>query len=114
MKLKKCVLLLPTTYSDGEPVPAQVMTRLLRDIDEAFDGHTVDGHCDGAYRMSDGSMANDRSLKVWVAVDPARVDEVRSLAARFASVLRQQSLYFEVTEAEVEFVRPLTSMGDAS
>lgn len=107
MKMKKCVLLLPTAYNDGTDVPLDVLADILRDIDEAFDGHTVDGICDGAYRMDDGSMASDKSLKVWVAVDPKRVDELKKLAARFAGVLRQESLYFEVTETEVEFIRPL-------
>ena len=113
MKLKKCVLLLPTAYNDGTEIQPAVLADVLRSIDEAFDGHTVDGMCDGVYKMDNGSMTNDRSLKVWVAVDPKRVDELKKLAARFAGVLKQESLYFEVTEAEVEFVRPLPEIGEA-
>ncbi|NLY00793.1 MAG: hypothetical protein GXY83_32255 [Rhodopirellula sp.] len=90
------------------------MTAILKDIDREFDGHTVDGVCDGVYKMDDGAMASDRSLKVWVVVDPARVDELRSLAGKFARVLRQESLYFEITEAEVEFVRPPPEIGGVS
>ncbi len=63
MKLKKCVLLLPTTYNDGSNVAAGVLSSILRSIDETFDGHTVDGYCDGVYRMDDGSLASDHSLK---------------------------------------------------
>ena len=47
-----------------------------------------------------------------MAVDPTRVDEIKKLAARFARLLKQESLYFEVTEAEVEFVRPSPETGD--
>lgn len=112
MKLKKCILLLPTRYNDGQEVPAEVLADVLRDIDEAFDGHTVDGLCDGVYKMDDGSMASDRSLKVWVAVAPDRVDELRTLAGKFAGKLRQESLYLEVTEAQVEFVRPWPETGE--
>ncbi len=112
MKLRKCVLLLPMAYNDGTEVPPDVLAGILRSIDEAFDGHTVDGMCHGVYKMADGSMTNDKSLKVWVAVDPKRVDELKKLAARFAGVLRQESLYFEVTKAEVEFVRPLLENGE--
>ena len=50
MKLKKCILLLPTTYNDGQEIPAGVINGILRRIDEAFDGHTVDGICDGTYK----------------------------------------------------------------
>lgn len=114
MKLKKCILLLPTTYNDGKAVPPAVLTGILKDIDREFDGHTVDGVCDGVYKMDDGSMASDRSLKVWVVVDPSRVDELRSLAGKCARVLKQESLYFEITEAEVEFVRPPPETGEVS
>jgi hypothetical protein len=114
MKRKKCILLLPTTYNGGEEVPHGVLTSILAEIDRAFDGHTVDGLCDGVYRMDDGSMASDRSLKVWVAVEPSKVDDVRRLAGRIAHVLKQETLYFEVTEAEVEFVRPLPEKGESS
>ncbi|HNY78658.1 MAG: hypothetical protein RBS72_12885 [Sedimentisphaerales bacterium] len=113
MKLRKCILLLPTTYNDRTEVPPEVMAGILRSIDEDFDGHTVDGLCDGVYKMADGSMANDKSLKVWIAVDPTRVEELKKLAARFAKVLRQETLYFEVTEAEVEFITPLLETGEA-
>ena len=79
----------------------------LRRIDEAFDGHTIDGICQGEYRMDDGTMVKDKSLKVWVALAPDRVDELRLLGRRFAKELKQESIYFEVTDAEVEFLRPL-------
>lgn len=111
MKLKKCVLLLPTKYNDGADVPPGVVSGILRSIDEAFDGHTVDGVCDGVYRMDDRSFACDRSLKVWVALQADRVEELRSLAGRIAVTLQQESLYFEVTDAEVEFVRPTPGAG---
>jgi hypothetical protein len=114
MNLRKCILLLPTTFNDGTEVPPETLSSLLREVDEAFDGHTVDGLCDGVYKMDDGSMACDRSLKVWVAVDPNRVEEVRKLAARFARKLKQECLYFEVTAAEVEFVRPAPEKGETS
>jgi hypothetical protein len=113
MKLRKCILLLPTSNNDGTKVPPGVLADILRNIDEVFDGHTVDGTCNGVYKTDNGSMTNDESLKVWVAVDPDRVDELKKLAARFAGVLRQESLYFEVTEAKVEFVRPLLETGEA-
>lgn len=114
MKMRKCILLLPTTFDGVAEVPAATLGSILKDIDEAFDGHTVDGLCDGAYRKRNGSMAHDRSLKVWVAVDPARIEEVRRFAGRIAKKLKQESLYFEVTEAEVEFVRPTPEDGEAA
>ena len=113
MKLKKCILLLPIAYNDGTEVPAAVLSGILQSIEEKFDGYTIDGQpCTGVYKMEDGSKARDTTIKVWVAVEPEHVDEARTLAARFAGLLKQESLYFEVTEAEVEFVRPLTEIGE--
>lgn len=113
MKLRKCILLLPTTYNDGTEVPPAILTGICRDIDETFDGHTVVGTCKGAYRMDSGDFADDTSLMIWVVVDADRLEELRQHARRFAGVLRQESLYFEVTEAAVEFIRPLPEIGEA-
>ncbi len=41
MKLRKCILLLPTSYNDGSEVPASVISGILRSIDEAFDGQLL-------------------------------------------------------------------------
>lgn len=74
--------------------------------------NTVDGTCDGVYRMDDRTFARDRTLKVWVALQAERVDELRCLASKIAAILQQESLYFEVTDAEVEFVRPTLGVGE--
>ena len=112
MKLKKCLLLLPTTFNDGTQVPQETLSSIIRRIDDAFGDHTVDGYCDGVYRMDDGSKARDRSLKVWIVMDPGRVDELKAYAQDFASELKQETLWFEVTEAEVDFVRPTPKPGE--
>ncbi len=114
MKLRKCILLLPTSYNDGTEVPPGVLTDILKSIDDVFDGHNVAGTCEGAYRMDNGDLVHDRCLLVWVVVDAERVDELRQHARRFASVLKQESLYFEVTEAVPEFLRPLPETGEVS
>lgn len=113
MRLRKCILLLPTAYNDGTEVPPDILTGIRRDIDETFDGHTFAGTCEGAYRMDSGDFAHDTSLMIWVVVDADRVEELRHHARRFAGVLRQESLYFEVTEAVPEFIRPLPETGEA-
>lgn len=107
MDLRKCILLLPLAYNDGTEIPPRLLAEILEGLDEVFDGHNVAGTCDGAYRMANGKLAHDKSLMVWVVVDADRVDELRWHARRFAGMLKQEALYFEVTEAVPEFVRPL-------
>jgi hypothetical protein len=106
MTKNKCVLLVPTRYNDGTPVPESVIVGIKREIDEAFDGHHVAGLGEGAYRMADGSMAYDPTLEIWVAVEPDQIDEVRELARKLARTLKQESIWFEVTNSQVEFVEP--------
>lgn len=49
---------------------------------------------------------------VWVVVDADRVEELRGHARTFARMLKQESLYFELTDAAPEFIRPLPENGD--
>ena len=113
MKKNRCVILLPTYYNNGKGVPADVINRILREIDEVFDGHTVAGTVEGTYRMADGSMATDSSLEVWVAVDPRKIDVLRKMTSRFARTLKQETIYFEVMDSEVEFIGPEEQSGGA-
>ena len=112
MKKKKCIILLPTTYNDGVKVPAKVLNNILKSIEQKFDGYSNGGLVKGAYKMDDGSIAHDKSLMVWVAIDPNKVDELKRFAGKVAAILKQESIYFEITQAEVEFIRPLFETGD--
>jgi len=114
MKLRKCIILLPIAYNDGTEVPPAVLTGVLKEIDEAFDGHHIAGVGDGSYRMKDGTMVSDKTLDVWVVVDAKRMDELKKLAAKFAALLKQESVYFEVTAAKVEFIPPSHETGEGS
>jgi hypothetical protein len=104
--MRKCIILLPLAYNDGSEVPSRVISGILREIDEEFDGHTIAGEDKGAYRMSDGSMAADTTLEVWVVCDEGRIAVLRKMARRIARILKQESIYFEITESRVEFVGP--------
>ena len=114
MKLKKCILLLPTEYNDGMKVPPEVLSGILREIDVAFDGHTHGGIVHGTYKMDDGNFVSDNSLMVWVLVSEDKVDFLKEKAAGFAAVLKQESLYFELTAAEPELIRPRPPKGDGA
>ena len=104
--MKKCIILLPTFYNDGRAVPVTVMDDLLDQIYDQFGGYTVAGLVYGAYPMKGGCKARDISLEVWVAVDPARVHQLRRLVAKFCAILKQETIYFEVLDSELEFIGP--------
>ncbi len=104
--MRKCIILLPLTYNDGGEVPSRVISGILRDIYEEFDGYTIAGIAKGAYRMEDGSKSDDTSLEVWVACDAGRIADLRKMALRFREILKQESIYLEITDGKVELVRP--------
>ena len=114
MKKKKCLILLPTTYNDGVEVSPKVLNGILTAIDKKFDGRSVEGSVEGTYRMDDGSMARDISIKVWVDINPDEVDTLKRMAGDFAAILKQESVYFAVTDVDVEFVRPTGETGAES
>ncbi len=91
--------------------PSKRVQHVLRSIDETLDFYSVGGICDGVYKMDDGSKARDRSVMVWAVVAPEQVDELRALAARIAGMLKQESLYFEVTDVDFDLVRPSDKNG---
>lgn len=106
MTKKRCVILLPVHYNDGTDVPKEVISGIKRRIDEEFDGHHVAGLGSGTYRMADGSMATDVTLEIWIAVDPDKVSLLKKMTSGFARMLKQETIYFEVMNSEVEFIDP--------
>lgn len=114
MKKKKCLLLLPTSYNDGTEVPFAEVSRAFMEIDRSFDGYSVGGFVDGKYKMADGTKAKDKSVVAWVIVNESQVEEVRTKAARIAAILKQEALYFEVTDVDQDFVKPSSETGEES
>jgi len=88
-------------------VPHRILADILWKICRAFGGFTVGRLLRyGGYTADDGAMMCDATIKVEIDVSPERVQEVRGLAAHIARVLEQKTLYFKVTAAQVEFVKP--------
>lgn len=102
--LVRCTMLIPLRYNDGAPVPEAELRRIEDLLFDRFGGYTLAGRVRGAYRMADGTRADDESLVIWVAVPPARVEELRAEAARIAARLRQEAIYFERSAGQIDFV----------
>lgn len=102
--MTKCLMLLPTNYNDGQSVEPAKLQSCLGRLDSLIGGHTVDGTCEGVYRMADGTYAHDTNLKVWACVEEKDIPALRQLAGVFAVELGQESIYLERTATTVEFV----------
>ncbi len=107
--LRKVTLLIPLTFNDGSAAPGEVLKAIREEIFVAFNGWTVAGEVEGAYRMEQtGHKQIDRLLEVWVVVEDMDLPQLRQMVAKFGARLGQESMYFEVGMSAVEFIPSLS------
>ena len=111
MALVKYVMLLPLTYNDGSRVPKEVRDEIFDLIFVFAGGWTIAGAAKGAYRMKSGEKQIDHSLQIWIDIDSADADGLKSLVAEFLRCSKQESMYLERTEGQVEFIPPAEPEG---
>jgi hypothetical protein len=102
--MHKVTILFPTKYNDGKSIPLDTIDVCLQQI-LAVEGGYTSHRVHGAYTMANGSVAYDELLSI-IAFVPftSQVDTLRNQARVFAKLLRQECIYFEVSEVEVQFV----------
>ncbi len=106
MDRPKYLMLLPLTYNDKSKVPKNVRDQILDELFVLAGGHYIGGVGKGAYRMRSGEKKIEYCLQVWVAVEEADVPTLKTMVARFAAMLGQESIYLERTGGTVEFIPP--------
>ena len=94
--MRKCLLLLPTAYNNGQPVEPAKLKNALGRIDNLIGGHTVDGTCEGVYRMEMGQWPMMFASKWW-RFAKNQPFPVCGNCDRFAVDFGQESIYFERT-----------------
>lgn len=103
--MRKCTFLLPLHNNEGEEFSPFLLRIIRRDVVRQFGGCTLGAEVSGYYTMADGTPAFDRTQPITVCVeDDAAVDQLRSMVAGFGRELSQETMYFEVSSAVVEFV----------
>lgn len=104
---KRVTLLIPLTFNDGSEVPSEVMQSIRGELLIAFGGWTIVGTVEGAYRMqATGQEQMDRLLHVWVVIEDDRIDELKSMVARWGKLFGQEAMYFETAESTIDFIPP--------
>jgi hypothetical protein len=101
----KVTLLLPLADNNGKEFPKRDIDSILYLLRQIAGGFTSDGLTNGEYTMDNGDIACDVCKRVFVIVERDKLDSLRSLAALAAKQLRQESIYIEYHETNVEFVR---------
>jgi hypothetical protein len=106
LEFVKFILLVPLKYNDGRKVPVKVVNGIRDDLFTLADGYSLARRIRGAYRMKDGSRKNDETLCYWLVVTEDRVPALKSTVADICRLLKQEAMYLERVESEVEFILP--------
>ncbi len=104
--MRKVTILLPLSYNDGSLVDQALLEEVFHELWLTFGGHSEAGTVKGSYKMRDGTKAVDRSLQIWVIIDDSRLQELKDYVAQLALKLDQESMFFEISDSMVEFIRP--------
>lgn len=104
---KKVTLLIPVVFNDGTAVPRETLDLIEDQVVAAFKGWTLVGEVAGTYLMQQtGRKQADKLLHVWVVVEEEQIPTLRRMVAEFAAVLKQEVMFFEVSDSVIEFIRP--------
>ncbi len=104
--MKKCLFLIPTSYNDGKEISSDVMSEIFDELFAECGPYSVTGITQGIWELKDGTRVKDNSLTVWTVIDDEKVAILKKLIKKFARILNQEAVYFEVTDWTGEFIRP--------
>ena len=104
--MKKCLFLIPTSYNDGSEIPAGIILDVLEELFVKFGPFSQSGITKGLWEMEDGTRVKDNSLTIWIVMEEDKVKLLKELVKKFARLLKQEAIYFEVMDCDVEFIGP--------
>lgn len=107
--LPKWTIQIPLAYNDGSEVPRAILDQILEEIFVLSNGFQISAPIDGAFRMSDGTKMVEKMLPISLGVQEENVPDLEKMAAKFAAILRQESLYLERTGGTMYFIPPSPS-----
>ncbi len=103
--LAKATFFLPLLDNDGRDLSAE-QQEVRKRLFDLFDGWTLIGYFEGAFRMSDGSQSLDRSAAYMAVVDESRIDELEGVLRAFKAKTLQEAIYLEIQRGvEFRFLR---------
>ena len=103
--LAKATFFLPLRDNDGRDLSAE-QQEVRKRLFDLFDGWTLIGYFEGAFRMQDGSQSLDKSAAYMVVLEEGRIGELEDVLRAFKAKTLQEAIYLEVQRGvEFRFVR---------
>ena len=91
----KALFYLPVKDNDGRRLKVEIEDTIA-ELYRRFLGLTFLGYFKGAFQMSDGSQALDRSAAYAIVLDESRVDELEQVLRNFRNKTTQEAIYLEI------------------
>ncbi len=86
-------------------VPGLVLATILVQLIELGGGYTMIENVRGGWLSQEGKgVQTDTSQLIWVIVPRAKVAALKALVRKIGFQLKQEAMYFETLEVEVEFI----------
>ena len=117
MRLCPCRFNLPLTDNEGQPVSAEVILDLHRDLLAEFGGFTIHPTSEGRWLSRGGRVYQEQVVVYEVAVPEDKVPLLREIVVRFGWRLGQLAMYFDAPPPSVDIIeltRPPTPAGGSS
>ena len=87
-------------------MPSEVMVDVWDELFVKFGSFSQSGITEGLWETKDGTKVKDHSLTVWIVMEEEKVASLKELLKKLAKLLKQEAIYFEVMDCDVEFIRP--------
>jgi hypothetical protein len=103
--LAKATFFLPLLDNDGRDLSAE-QQEVRKQVYDLFDGWTLLGYFEGAFRMPDGTQSLDKSAAYMVVLEAGRIGELEAVLRAFKAKTLQEAIYLEIQRGvEFRFVR---------
>ncbi|MBI3463475.1 MAG: hypothetical protein HY000_10520 [Planctomycetes bacterium] len=114
MRLCPCRFNLPLTDNNGEPIAAEVILDLQRELLTQFGGYTIHPTSKGRWQSRGGRVYQEEVVVYEVAVPEEKVPLLREIVVRIGWRLGQLAVYFDAPPPSVDIIeltRPPGSTG---
>ena len=104
MRLSPCRFKLPLTDNAGQPIEAQVILDLHRELLGEFRGFTIHPTSQGRWQSRAGRLYQEEVVVYEVAAPKDKVSVLRDAVCRLGRRLGQLAMYFDAPAPSVEII----------